>query len=266
MGLHPGRSPVGILQILVNHLTRMQPGYFCVAGVDVNTPRHIRPILRRGRLTVDLLSTGGGPFDVGSVVDLGPATYAGRAPELEDHRFDPSSTRWLFDDDPDDYWNALEAVARESLAEIFGSALELWDESGTVDVGEGRASLGCLKPEKQPWLYVDHRGTVRMVLDYLMPSVDLSVNDLRLYERDGRTPRRDLVASVEKRLKSGVEAILSVGLTRPWQKWGDTAERHWLQVNNIHLKDNPLWQLREDRRTGQAAEGSASGVARRRAR
>jgi hypothetical protein len=244
----------------------MQPGYFCVAGVDANTPRHIRPVLRRGRLTVDLLSTGGGPFDVGSVLDLGPATYAGRAPELEDHRFDPSSTRWLFDDDPDDYWNALEAVARESLAEIFGSALELWDESGTVDVGEGRASLGCLKPEKQPWLYVDHRGTVRMVLDYLMPSVDLSVNDLRLYERDGRTPRRDLVASVEKRLKSGVEAILSVGLTRPWQKWGDTAERHWLQVNNIHLKDNPLWQLREDRRTGQAAEGSASGVARRRAR
>src|SRR5215207_4985184 len=138
MGRHQSRSPVGNLQILVNHLTRMQPGYFCVAGVDVNTPRHIRPVLRRGRLTLDLLSTGGGPFDV----------------------------------DPDDYWNALDGVAQENLAEIFGSALELWDESGTVDVGEGRASLGCLKPEKQPWLYVDHRGTVRMVLDYLMPSVD----------------------------------------------------------------------------------------------
>jgi hypothetical protein len=77
--------------------------------------------------------------------------------------------------------------------------------------------------------------------------VDLSVNDLRLYERDGRTPRRELVASVEERLKSGVEAILSVGLTRPWQKRSDTAERHWLQVNNIHLKDDPLWQLRARR-------------------
>jgi hypothetical protein len=132
-----------------------------------------------------------------------------------------------------------------------------------VDVGEGRASLGCLKPEKQPWLYVDHRGTVRLVLDYLMPSVDLSVNDLRLYERDGRIPRRDLVASVEGRLKSGVGAILSVGLTRPWQKRGDTAERHWLQVNNIHLEDNPLWQLSDEGRTGQAAEGPASGAARR---
>src|SRR5215203_1566829 len=98
MGRHKGCSPVGILQILVDHLTRMQPGYFCVAGVDVNTPRHIRPVLRRGRLTIDLLSTGTGPFDVGSVVDLGPATYAGHAPELEDHDFDPAHARWLFDE------------------------------------------------------------------------------------------------------------------------------------------------------------------------
>src|SRR5215208_5579194 len=149
MGRHKGCSPVGILQILVDHLTRMQPGYFCVAGVDVNTPRHIRPVLRRGRLTIELLSTGTGPFDVGSVVDLEPATYAGRAPELEAHHFD---------EDLGVYRDALHGVARESLEEIFGSALELWDESGTVDVGEGRASLGCLKPEKQPWLYVDHRG------------------------------------------------------------------------------------------------------------
>jgi len=235
------------LRILVNHLTRMQPGYFCVAGVDVNTLRHIRPVLRRDRLTIDLLSTGGGPFDVGSVVYLGSTTNAGHPPELEDRRFDSARARWLFDNDPVDFWNTLHGVARESLAEIFGPALELWDESGTVDVGEGRASLGCLKPEKQPWLYIDHRGTVRMVLDYLMPSVDLSVNDLRLYERDGRTPRRDLVASVQQRLEAGVETILSVGLTRPWQKRGDTEKRHWLQANNIHLKDNPLWLLREER-------------------
>jgi hypothetical protein len=239
----------------------MQPGYFCVAGVDVNTQRHIRPVLRHGRLTIDLLSTSGGPFDVGSVVYLGATAHAPRAPELEDHRFDPASTRWLFDNDPNDYWDALAGMAHESLEEIFGSALELWDESGTVDVGEGRASLGCLKPEKQPWLYVDHRGTVRMVLDYLIPSVDLSVNDLRLYERDGRTPRRNLVASVQRRLEAGVETILSVGLTRPWQKRGDTAERHWLQVNNIHLKDNPLWRLRDEGRTGRVTEGPTSGAA-----
>jgi hypothetical protein len=231
------------MRILVNHLTRMQPGYFCAAGIDLETGTHVRPVLRRGRLTTDLLSTNDGPFDIGSVLYLGSTINTGHAPELEDRRFDPAGARWLYDDGADDYWNALEAVTRESLEEIFGPALELWDESGTVDVGEGRASLGCLKPEKQPWMYVDHRGTVRLVLDYLMPSVDLSVTDLRLYEGDGRTPRRDLVESVQKRLEAGVETILSVGLTRPWRKWNDDAERHWLQLNNIHLKDDPLWQL-----------------------
>jgi hypothetical protein len=231
------------MRILVNHLTRMQPGYFCAAGIDLETGTHVRPVLRRGRLTTDLLSTNDGPFDIGSVLYLGSTINTGHAPELEDRRFDPAGARWLYDDGADDYWNALEAVTRESLEEIFGPALELWDESGTVDVGEGRASLGCLKPEKQPWMYVDHRGTVRLVLDYLMPSVDLSVTDLRLYEGDGRTPRRDLVESVQKRLEAGVETILSVGLTRPWRKWNDDTERHWLQLNNIHLKDDPLWQL-----------------------
>jgi hypothetical protein len=231
------------MRILVNHLTRMQPGYFCAAGIDLASEAHVRPVLRRGRLTTDLLSTNNGPFDIGSVLDLGATTNVGHTPELEDRRFDPADVRWLRDDDPHDYWDALERVARESLGEIFGPALELWDESGTLDVGEGHASLGLLKPEKQPWLYVDHRGTVRLVLDYLLPSVDLSVTDLRLYERDGRTPRRDLVQSMQERLEAGVEAILSVGLTRPWQKRNDDAERHWLQLNNIHLKDDPLWQL-----------------------
>jgi hypothetical protein len=231
------------MRILVNHLTRMQPGYFCAAGIDLESEAHVRPVLRRGRLTTDLLSTNDGPFDIGSVLDLGATTNVGHTPELEDRRFDPADVRWLRDDDPHDYWDALERVARESLEEIFGPALELWDESGTLDVGEGHASLGLLKPEKQPWMYVDHRGTVRLVLDYLLPSVDLSVTDLRLYERDGRTPRRDLVQSLQKRLQAGVETILSVGLTRPWQKRGDTEERHWLQLNNIHLKDDPLWQL-----------------------
>ena len=230
------------MQILVNHLTRMQPGYFCVAGVELDTPRHVRPVLRRGRLTTDLLRANGGPFDLGSFVDLGLTTSAGHAPELEDHRFDPTTARWLSDDEPDDFWGVIELMAQESLTDIFGTELELWDESGTVDVGEGQASLGCLKPEEQPWLYVDHRGTVRLVLDYLMPSVDMAVNDLRLYDRDQRTPRRNLVSGLQKRLESGVETILSVGLTRPWQKRGDDAERHWLQVNNIHPEDAPLWQ------------------------
>ena len=254
------------MQILVNHLTRMQPGYVCAAGVDVNTLRHVRPVLRYGRLATGLLKPNGGPLDVGAVVDLGPTGDAGHPPELEDRYFDPNRATWLFDDEPDGFWDLLEETARESLAEIFGPALELWDESCTVEVGEGSASLGCLKPEKQPWLYVDHRGTIRMVLDHLTPSADLAVNDLRLYERDQRAPRRDLVAGVQKRLESGIETILSVGLTRPWRKRGDTVERHWLQVNNIHLKDDPLWRLEDGRQIRPAAHERSFGAARGEAR
>ena len=213
-----------------------------MAGVDVNTLNHVRPVLRYGRLTTDLLRRNGGPLDIGSVVDLGPTAYAGHAPELEDHYFDPERAIWLFDDDPDDYWKFLNQMAQESLVEIFGPDLEQWDESCTVDVGEGHASLGCLAPEEQPWLYVDHRGAVRMVLECMTPSADLAVTDLRMYERDHKTPRVDLVTDVQSRIEAGAEVILSVGLTRAWRKQGDTAERHWLQINNIHLQDDPLWR------------------------
>jgi hypothetical protein len=221
----------------------MQPGYVCVAGVDIHTLKHVRPVLRYGRLTTDLLRCNGGPLDIAAVVDVGPTAYAGHAPEVEDHYFDSARATWLFDDDPDDYWEVLNQVAHGSLAAIFGPDLEQWEGSCTIDVGEGRASLGCLaQEEERPWLYVDHRGAVRMVLECVTPSADLAVTDLRLYGRDHKTPRVALVTDVQKRIEAGVEVILSVGLTRAWRKQNDTTERHWLQVNNIHLKDDPLWR------------------------
>jgi len=36
-----------------------------------------------------------------------------------------------------------------------------------------------------------------------------------------------------------------VGLTRAYLKQGHTTARHWLQVNNIHLADDPLFTDRE---------------------
>jgi len=220
----------------------MQPGYVCVAGVDVHTLKHVRPVLRYGRLTTDHLRCNGGPLDIASVVDLGSTAYAGRAPEVEDYYFNSAGATWLFDDDPNDYWEILKKVEHKSMTMIFGPDLEQWEWSCTLEVGEGFASLGCLTPEEQPWVYVDHRGTVRMVLECITPSADLAVTDLRLYERDHRTPRVDLVTDVQRRIKAGVEVILSVGLTRAWRKQNDTAERHWLQINNIHLEDHPLWR------------------------
>ena len=59
------------MRIVVNHLTRMQPGYICVAGIDVQDNEHIRPVLGRARLTVDLLARNGGAFDVVALSNWG---------------------------------------------------------------------------------------------------------------------------------------------------------------------------------------------------
>jgi hypothetical protein len=39
------------MRIVVNHLTRMQPGYICVAGMERQGGRHVRPVLAGGRWT-----------------------------------------------------------------------------------------------------------------------------------------------------------------------------------------------------------------------
>ena len=73
--------------------------------------------------------------------------------------------------------------------------------------------------------------------------LDLSVTDIRLYQADHVAPNTDLVARIERRLNSDTGVILSVGLTRPFASSPDLPPMHWLQVNNIHLNDDPTWQL-----------------------
>lgn len=220
----------------------MQPGYICVVGVSLDTGGHVRPVLQYGRLTTGLLRCNGGPFDIASVVDLGPTREAGCAPEVEDLCFDPARASWLMDDDLEAFWELLQETSCESLVEIFGPDLERRGRSCTVDPGGGHASLGCLKPTRKPELYVNDYGSIRLRLTDPTPSVDLSVTDLRLCEEDHRTPRWALISNMKERIRAGVGTILSVGLTRPWQKQDDTRPRHWLQVNNIHLEDDPGWR------------------------
>ena len=187
------------MRIIVNHLTRMQPGYICVAGVDVSSGQHVRPVLR-GRLTTDLLTLDGGPFDIASLVEY-------------------------------------------SFAQIFGPALRSFRRGCVVDLEQGRASLGCLIPAVAPRLYVNEHGKTRALITDGTFTLDLSVTDLRLCDTDHRTPKRALVERIDAQMRSGVGVILSVGLARPWRHPDDTAERHWLQVNNIHLEDGAVWLL-----------------------
>ncbi|HXH09492.1 MAG TPA: hypothetical protein VNP04_06995 [Alphaproteobacteria bacterium] len=73
--------------------------------------------------------------------------------------------------------------------------------------------------------------------------LDCGVTDIRLYGNDHVTPNTKEVERITKRLKSSAGLILSVGLTRPFAGSPDFPPVHWLQVNNIHLRDDPAWQL-----------------------
>lgn len=222
----------------------MQPGYICVAGIDVQSDEHIRPVLLGARLTVNLLRRKGGVFDVASMVDLGQTKPHGVPPETEDHIFDPAQLVGLRDLGAGPFWKLLKAVSHKRLADIFGKDLKAQRSGCAVDEGTGSASLGCLQATTPPEVFINSWGKIRARVTDGSFDVDLSVTDLRLYEEDQETPRSKVVAEVQRRIEDGVGVVLSVGLARAFRASGDTARRHWLQLNNFHLEDDPAWQAK----------------------
>lgn len=230
------------MKLVINHLTRMAPGYICVAGIDSDLPRHVRPVIR-GRLSRRLLLEEGGIFDVGTEVDLGPTQPAGHAPETEDHLFNPQKARSIRKLEHHEFWEAISKLARPSLNEIFGNDLERQDHGFATSLGKGVASLGCLHLTEAPDLTTtqfDGKSKVRINIVDQGGAAQLSVTDIRLYESDQTTPKFSLITRIAHALRGGEEAILCVGLARSWTKPGDTEARHWLQLNNVHLKNHPF--------------------------
>jgi hypothetical protein len=243
--------PGDAMLLIVHHMTRMQRGYFCVAGIDHETERHVRPTLP-GRLSIDLLARHGGPFDLATVVDLGPTRPIGIPPETEDHQFFRGEVHRVIDMPPGEFWELLVKVSATNLAEIFGPTLtRRGPRSLAVDLGLGRCSLGCLRTTARPRLYLNQRPDrppqVRLRLadprGELGGDLDLGVPDIRLYAADHVTPDQALIRRVADRLRKQPEAVLAVGLTRPYAATPDQPPLHWLQVNNIHLPDEPCWRL-----------------------
>ncbi len=226
----------------------MQKGFICVAGVDLATGQHVRPMLR-SPLRKDLLTRYGGPFDIGCVVDLGWTRYVGTRPETEDYLFHQSEVRRVGDMSASEFWERLKHLAKPKFGEIFGKDLRPRGPcSYAVDVGRGTASLGCYVAADQARLFLQRRdaqsrGRVRMTFQSGEHPFELSVTDVRLYRDDHVTPDSEIIDRVSQRLCNGSEVILGVGLTRAFRGKPDEPALHWLQVNNIHFADEPLWRL-----------------------
>src|SRR4051794_27094882 len=209
------------MRMVVTHLTRMQRGTICVAGLDVDTGRHVRPIPPMGVLQSRMTAPRGGPFDMATVVDLGLVRPVPAAPEVEDVEITWWHARAVGGIEPELFWETLRFVSRPSLSELFGPALRTIGRSGrqraVTDLGSGSASLGVLVPLGRPRLTLDKkpdgREVVRMQLWDGERRLDLSVTDLRLYADDGGRPDSARVEAVAKRLDRGVPVLLGVGLT-----------------------------------------------------
>jgi hypothetical protein len=234
------------MEILVNHATRMQHGYICVAGVDLATDQHVRP-LPHERLGLRHWAGQGGHFGLGRVIDLGPTTPCGGPPEVEDYRFEYRRATRRRQVTPAEFWALLTRLAQPRLTTLFGPALtRRGAHLRGVDAGQGQASLGCLTPAGRPELYLKARPgrteQVRLRFADDQAEVDASVTDIRLYAgREELAPNQPAIAWVGERLQRGDACLLSVGLTRAYTADPDRPPVHWLQVNNIHFADGWDW-------------------------
>jgi len=222
----------------------MKAGFICVAGVEPDTLKLIRPVLKGGQLPRNLLRKEGGALEIGALVDLGETKKVARAPEMEDHEFSLNELKLVRRLKPTDFWKLLGETSHSELRLIFGDDLRQHGKSCTVDVGCGVGSLGHLVPGTIEILEVNTFGKIRIQISDGHLGPNISVTDIRLYKSDHDTARKRITENVAKRL-SKTKVLLAVGLTRAWRKPGDTAPRHWLQVNNIHLEEDPLGQIFE---------------------
>lgn len=226
------------MEIVVNHITRMRERRVCVAGLD-RDGRHIRPVLDHERLRRELTGDYGGPFRLGAVVDLGEIRPRPAPPEVEDNVFDPTSTRMIRMAEPTRFWRFVEELSSCSLSEIFGHTLERDGRTASMPVGTGIASLGVYRPRGR--VRIDRAfGKLRVrITDHALGQLSLPLTDLRLYDLEADAVDDRRVELLEDRLRRA-DVLLSVGVGRPWAREGGDP-RHWLQVNNVHLDDNPLW-------------------------
>jgi hypothetical protein len=219
----------------------MEAPRICIAGIDPQANRHVRPITGHSNpLTRDLLASEGGPFAIGTLVELGEVTPDPEPPETEDHLFRPERARVVGRLSPNRYLELINEHARDHLHEIFGDELGRHGWTYAVDKGCGTASLGVLRVRRKPGLDVDRYGKLRLRLNDEKKSAFLPVTDVRFVEADHKTIKADVVADVRARMQRGVSVLLMLGLARAFQKSDDDCERHWLQVNGICMADRPL--------------------------
>lgn len=232
------------MEVLVTHLTRMKGGLICVAGIDLATGQHVRPVLDVAPLDRSLLVTSGGVLDVGNVVELGKTWPRPVVPEIEDLVFGLPALRLVRKASAAELWAALSRLARTELQDIFGPDLGPCGKNNmAVPLGRGLASLGCWRPQVP--LSIDTKtfdDDKKILVQFPRPQgfFNVPLTDLRFWDTrfEPPAPLGPRAHHADTEIKKKREFILCVGLSRAFRtrSSGDQPV-HWLQINNIHFKD-----------------------------
>ncbi len=222
------------MQIVINHLTRMKPGFFCAAGVELESTLHVRPLFH-GHLTTDLLARNGGRFSLGAHLELGQTRFAGRVPEIEDRTFEPEQLQKLGQLDHRQLFDLCAELAVECLEEIFTDAIKPCGSTAAIDEHCGLRSLGCLwiSGASLTTTAFDQTPQIRLNFEHWGRTLSVPVTDLRLYSNDYHTLNHQALEACQDALRARRSTLLCVGISRPYRKSDSDAAKHWLQVNNI---------------------------------
>ncbi len=220
------------MKVLITDLTRMRDGHVCVAGIDVDKDRRVRPVAASA-LSARLLASRGGPLDLRSVIDIGRTSPRQSRPEVEDVRFDPASIRPVETSSGPDFIARLRRLAVDDFSPI-GKDLRQQGTNLVVPKGKGRCSLLIVRTTDPVRVRINAGGRLRL---QWQDDLDLPITDVRLFSDDMRTPVPERVRWAQEQLAVGGEVLLCFGLGRPYE------ELHWLQLNNFHMSASPEWQL-----------------------
>lgn len=220
------------MKVLITDLTRMLGGRTCMAGIDVDTGKRVRPV-SSGALSSRLLARNGGIVGLGRVLDLGRTAPRRSPPEVEDTRFALAAMTQAWAVDGEAFLAALRQAAHDDLAPI-GEDLVRKGNNLVTAPGKGHCSLVVVRTEEPVRIFVNQQERLRLAW---RDGLSLPVTDVRLYGPDLRAPNPAAVRELQARLAPGGEVFLCFGLGRPFEG------HHWLQLNNVHVSSDVAWSL-----------------------
>lgn len=212
----------------------------CVAGLSERNG-HVRPLPTDTPLARSQIP---GTWALGRLVELGPTRTVSSAPRYEDREFRLAVVAPVATLSAPAFWDRISEEAESLLSAIFGDDFVVnANGKGFLSPGEGDASLGLLRLNEKPALYDDYEGNPRLGFGDGAVRVDCAITDVRLRRADNVSLNASAVAELRGLIRDSHEIILSVGLT--YASVPANAPKHWLQVNNVHCSDEPLWRANQ---------------------